>query len=277
MTFETFLNLPAQVAARIGFTHSAFPADCVSPNLMSIEGVEEFPGFGGTGFFARRGDAVFYITARHCLTKQDDVDIASLATQLHIPYTLTGSTRSTDDYVQFAEVLSLKHDSADIPGQFVDVLVLTIRRPRSAVLYASLIQRAVKLPPNGRWLDSFVAHPMVKDDLKATKGIRFTVIGYPEHGTDTQITYPEGAPIEIVTQVAEFSGYLSEGTGPDRLMLNDVSWKGDLNGFSGSPVIVQFRNSERNNYALAGMMVSGGAQKAQFVRISLITEALKLA
>ena len=32
---------------------------------------------------------------------------------------------------------------------------------------------------------------------------------------------------------------------------------------------------QRFNYALAGMLVSGSAQKAQFIKISLITEALK--
>lgn len=108
-----------QMRAQISFVHQVYPVDCVSPNLMSVEGIEVFPGFGGTGFFARRGDEVFYVTARHCLTKQQDVEIASLAARLHIPYTLTESTRTTDDYVQFDKVISLKHDSDDIAGQFL--------------------------------------------------------------------------------------------------------------------------------------------------------------
>ena len=58
-------------------------------------------------------------------------------------------------------------------------------------------------------------------------------------------------------------------------MLNHVSWLGDLIGSSGSPVIVGFRNDEGRNYVLAGMLVSGGAQSAQFIRISLITEVPK--
>jgi hypothetical protein len=58
-------------------------------------------------------------------------------------------------------------------------------------------------------------------------------------------------------------------------MLYDVSWDGDLNGFSGSPVILEFKSEDGRNYALAGMLVSGGAKKAQFIRISLITQALK--
>jgi hypothetical protein len=260
---------------KISFVHPAYPTDCVSPNLMSVEGIEEFPGFGGTGFFARRGNEIFYVTARHCLTNQPDADIASLAARLHVPYSLTASSVTTNDYVQFDEVISLKHDSDDIPGQFVDVLVMTIRRPAEPGLYETLLARAVKLPPNGRWLDNFVQHPTVKPDFDSGKGIRFTAIGYPKEGTASNIEYPEGQPVEIVTQAAKIDGHLGKGTGIDRYMLNDVSWDGDLNGFSGSPIFVGFRNEEGDNYALAGMLVSGGPKKAQFIRISLVTEALK--
>lgn len=260
---------------QISFVHPEYPADCVSPNLMSVEGIEEFPGFGGTGFFGRRGNEVFYVTARHCLTKQRDIDIASLAARLHIPYTLTASTHTTDDYVQFDDVISLKHDSEDIPGQFVDVLVMTIHRSASGSHYEKLLTRAVKLPPIGGWLDNFVQHSAVKADFDNGKGIRFTAIGYPSEGTTTKIEYPEGRAAEIVTQSAKIFGHLGKGTGPDRYMLNDVSWDGDLNGFSGSPVIVGFKNEDGSNYALAGMLVSGGPKKVQFIRISLIMEALK--
>lgn len=265
----------AKLRERISFVHKEYPADCISPNLMSIEGIEEFPGFGGTGFFARREDIVFYITARHCLSKLHNVDIARLAARLHIPYSLTGSTLTTTDYVQFGEVISLKHDSDDIPGSFVDVVVLTINRIAMPSLYDKLRARSVKLPPSGQWLENFVHHPVAKDDYESGKGILFTAIGFPKDGTASKIEYPDGQPVEIVTQSAKFSGYLGRGSGPDRYMLNDVSWQGDLNGFSGSPVIVGFRNGDEGGYALAGMIVSGGAQKAQFIKISLITEALK--
>lgn len=82
---------PEAMRQKFSFVHLTYPTDCVSPNLMSLEGIEEFPGFGGTGLFARRGDEVFYVTARHCLTKLPDAEIASLAARLHIPYTLAGS------------------------------------------------------------------------------------------------------------------------------------------------------------------------------------------
>lgn len=155
------------------------------------------------------------------------------------------------------------------------VLVMTIHRPADSGLYEKLLARAVKLPPNGGWLDNFAQHPTVKADFDSGKGIRFTAIGYPSEGTVSKIEYPEGQPVEIVTQSAKVDGHLGKGTGSDRYMLNDVSWDGDLNGFSGSPIIVGFKNADGHNYALAGMLVSGGPKKAQFIRISLVTEALR--
>lgn len=265
----------ALVRQNISFVHSNYPTECVSPNLMSLEDLEEFPGFCGTGFFARRHDEVFYVTARHCLSKQTDADIASLVARLHIPYRLTCTTATTNDYVQFDEVISLKHDSDDIPGQFLDVLVITISRSTDASLYQTLLARAVKLPPNGQWLDNFVQHPNVNTDFNNGKGILFTAIGYPKNGTASNIEYHEGQAVEILTQSAKIEGHLGKGTGIDRYMLKDVSWEGDLDGFSGSPIIVGFENENGYNYALAGMLVSGGPKKAQFIRISLITEVLK--
>ena len=266
---------PQKMREHISFVHRTYPAECVSPNLMSLESHEDYPGFGGTGFFVRRGNDVFYMTARHCLTKQQDIDIAGLATRMHIPYTLTGSTRTTSDYVQFNEVISLRHNSEDIPGKFVDVIVLTIHRPADVSLYEKLLARAVKLPPNGGWLDNFVQHPTVKPDFDSGKGVLFTAIGYPSGGTASKIVYHDGQPTEIITQSAKFTGYLGKGDGPDRYKLNNVSWEGNLDGFSGSPVFVGFKDNYGLKYGLAGMLVSGGQKIAQFIRISLIMEALR--
>ena len=262
--------------AQISFVHSEYPAACASPNLISANGHEAYPGFSGTGFFAKRGNAVFYITARHCLTKDEDgAVVAEAAARLHVPYALEAKTHSTDDYVQFDEVLSAKHECDDIPGSYVDVLLLTVRKPADASLFNILLKRAVKLPPSGEWLDRFIKHPVAKDDFELGNRIRFTVIGYPYHGTASNIDYPDGKPVEIVTQAAKFSGYLGKGVAPDRYKLNEVDWSADLNGFSGSPVIVGFRDSDGDKYALAGMIVTAGPQLVQFIRVSWIAAILK--
>ena len=256
------------------FVHSRYPGDCASPNVFTSEGLDAFPGFFGTGFFARRGDEVFYITARHCLTRDCEADIASIAARLHIPYSLTGTTQTSEDCVEFEDIISLGHNSDEVPGAFLDFVVLTVRRSRVPGLHEKLLARAVKLPPAGAWLDQFMAHPLVRDGVDARSGIVCTIVGYPREGTASGIDYPDALPVEIVSQSVRISGRLAAVAGFDRYRLDDISWVGDLDGLSGAPVTVDLPVGEGRNYALAGMVVTGGAGKMHFIRIGLIVEAL---
>ncbi|WP_316679422.1 hypothetical protein [Ralstonia chuxiongensis] len=116
---------------KISFVHTEFPANCISPNIVVENGWEQYPRRLGTGFFARREDKVYYLTARHCLTKDQKADIAKIAARLHIPFSPHGSTRKEDDYVEFSSAISLKHDSEDIPGELIDLVVLEINIPQN--------------------------------------------------------------------------------------------------------------------------------------------------
>ncbi|WP_417067109.1 hypothetical protein [Niveibacterium terrae] len=262
---------------KISFVHPGLPNGCISPNILTEADLEEFPGMAGTGFIARRGDRLYYITARHCLTKDHKTDIGVLAARLHIPFRLEGRTVTTSDYVQFEHALSLKHDSEDLPGELIDLLVLLISKPVKEKDRKHLLFRAVKLPPTGQWLDGFFEQSLVQESISDGRGPKFTVIGYPKYGTSSEISYPEksGDSLEVKTQAAKFHGYLAEGFCPDRFKLTGVTWEHDLNGFSGSPVFVAFNNEHGPQYGLAGMLVTGGNGMAQFIKISVITQALK--
>ena len=262
----------------ISFLHSGYPIGCISPNFLTQEGWERFPQRLGTGFFTRRAEKIYYLTARHCLTKLPDADVAQLAARLHIPFFLEGHTSSSDDYVSFEEAILLKHNSQDIPGDLVDLVVLSVAKPKKDRNWKHLLSRAAKLPPTGDWLDNFMAHPLARGPIATGTGIILSGMGYPYESTMTDITYSENEhePHEIVTQAAKFTGNLSYGSSPDRLMLNNISWDHDLNGFSGSPVFVGYKSEHGPQYALAGMVVSGGGAKAQFIKISIITKAFQI-
>lgn len=212
------------------------------------------------------------------MTKQADADIAQLAARLHIPFFLEGRTSSSNDYVSFEEAIFLKNNSEDIPGDFIDIVVLAVAKPKIERNWKQLLSRAAKLPPTGDWLDNFIAHPLARVAIATGAGIVLSGIGYPYESTMTDITYPENEnePHEIVTQSAKFTGNLSDGSYPDRLMLNNVSWDHDLNGFSGSPVFLGYKNEHGPQYALAGMVASGGGAQAQFIKISIITKAFQI-
>ncbi|MCS6508865.1 hypothetical protein NX907_25080, partial [Burkholderia thailandensis] len=85
------------------------------------------------------------MTARHCLTKDQKEDIAKIAARLHIPFALQGSTGKEDDYVEFSSAISLKHDSEDIPGELIDLVVLEVNIPQDGKKRKQLLHRSVKL------------------------------------------------------------------------------------------------------------------------------------
>ncbi|WP_157640799.1 hypothetical protein [Burkholderia ubonensis] len=261
---------------KISFVHTGFPTNCISPNILTEEGWEQYPRRLGTGFFVRREDKLYYLTARHCLTKDQKANIAKIAARLHIPFILQGSTRAADDYVEFSGAISLKHDSEDIPSELIDLIVLEVNMPQDGKKRKQILHRSVKLPPLGEWLDNFVNHSITKDALDKARGIVLSGIGYPYEGTETDISYPDGQPVEIVTQAAKFTGHLTLGSSPDRLMLEHVNWDEDLNGFSGSPVFVGFKSKHGNHYALARMLVTGGGGRIQFIKIGIITKSFQI-
>jgi len=260
------------------FPHSEFPINCISPNFLVSDGWEQYPRRLGTGFFARRAEKIYYITARHCLSNDPNANINSLIAGLHIPIYLEGSTASSSDYVSFGEMVTIKHNSQDIPGNFLDLVVLSVVEPINSQKWESLLSRAAKLPPTGEWLDNFMAQSRVRDLIAAGESIEFSCIGYPYESTLTDINYPdhENEQLRIVTQSVKFTGNLSPGTYSDRLMLTNLSWVNDLNGFSGSPVFVSYPSESGCMHALAGMVVSGGACKVQFLKIGIICQAFKI-
>lgn len=258
------------------FLHSGLPRYCICPNILVEKGLENFPRRAGTGFVARRGEDLFYITARHCLTKDHRAKVEEYANNLLVPYALVGQTKTSECFARFTKTYSLRHVSDDIPGEMIDLVAFSIAEPKKPKQFRQLISRAVKIPPSGEWFSEFVRISRAKRSLNTWMNPRLIVIGYPDEGTGTSINYPlttrEG--INIDAHPGKFDGFLVEGSGPDRHKLVDISWEHSLNGFSGSPVFVGFRNENGHQYALAGMAITGGGQKVEFIKMSVITQAL---
>lgn len=59
-------------------------------------------------------------------------------------------------------------------------------------------------------------------------------------------------------QPAKISGFVEMADGVDKLKFKCKDWAWDMGGFSWSPVIVGLKNENGSQYALAGMLVSGG-------------------
>lgn len=252
--------------AKISFVHSGVP-DCTSPIVSYHRDYPEYVGIHGTGFFARKLNTVVFITARHCLTRDHQADIADLASRLLIPYERHGTKLTRDDYVEFSDVYSFHHSNPDIPGEYVDLIILRANVIDKSKQHKRLMARAVKLPPSGNWFDEFTRNSLVEEAFLNGGRIPLLVIGYPLDQTATEVT----AEKVIQVQRVFTSGYLKPGFYPHTMGINDIVWEHDLNGFSGSPVFIQFRNRKGTpQQVLVGMIVTGGNNQAQFIRISQI-------
>lgn len=253
-------------ASKIPFIHSGVP-DCTSPIVSYHSDYPEYVGIHGTGFFARKLDTVVFITARHCLTNNNQADIADLASRLLIPYVRSGMKLARDDYVEFSDVYSFHHSNPEIPGEYVDLVILRANVATGSKQHKKLMARAVKLPPAGNWFDEFTRNALVQEALLNGGKIPLLVIGYPLDQTATEVTPDKVIQVQKVIT----AGYLQPGFYPHTMGMNNIVWEHNLNGFSGSPVFIQFRNRKGTpQQALVGMIVAGGNMQAQFIRISQI-------
>jgi hypothetical protein len=248
------------------FVHSGLP-DCSSPIVSHPDGHPDILGVHGTGFFARKGNSVIFITARHCLTNGNDEALLEATSRLRIPYHLHGLKTSQNDFVQFDTVYSFSHELDEIPGVYVDFVVLTITVQPRTWQDKRLRSRAVKLPPTGNWLENFAHLAAALPGLVNHGNVQLVTIGYLQEGTLTEISEAG----QISTQSAKAIGTLRRGVYPHTMTMADITWQSNLNGFSGSPVFFAYRSKDGIQCALAGILVTGGNRQGQFIRISEIT------
>lgn len=267
------------------FLHSGYPKDCVAPLILSTPVNLDCPAMSGTGFFARRGRQIYFVTARHCFgmsANNSNEDWEAIIAAISLPFKQNIQTNNEKDYVQFSQVISICANDSDIPGKYLDVVFLEINSNMAAESQLKeLLRRAIKLPPTGEWLESFVDRLLEpkKNIVPAVGGGQsFTAMGFPYAGTASKIEYLDQDSSNLTNlihmQPANINGSVEKGDSADRLKFKCYNWSHDMGGFSGSPVIVGFKNENGPQYALAGMLVSGGsAGVAQFLKISFMVKA----
>ncbi|WP_152601892.1 hypothetical protein [Burkholderia paludis] len=258
---------------KISFIHTGYPSECVAPNLFIEKGFEDYPYIRGTGFFARRGRQLFYITAKHCLEGHNNLSVTEAAERLRVLAPYNKRHINKNDYISFDNIVLLKDTYSPVLGELADVVIFPIDILKSEKQRKILLSRAVKIPPAGDWLNDFIRLPLTQSDIAAERGIVFSCIGYPTSGTGTDFLNFKNNDNTVILQAAKFTGHLALSGGDDRLKLANISWQNDLDGFSGSPVFVGHKNENGQHYALAGMLVTGGARQTHFLKINVIAQA----
>lgn len=260
------VDLIEKMGQKISFLHSGLP-NCTSPIVSHIVGYPEYPFMHGTGFFARKGNALLFITARHCLTKSGQDDVPSIASRLQIPYKLSGYKSHRGDFVEFDSIYQFKSPLENSPDDYVDFVILTIKVTPKSWQDKHMRSRAAKLPPTGEWLEIFTRHQIVEQALLTGTEIPLVAVGYPHEGTLNGIDDNGG----IIVQRVLTSGFLRNGTLAHTMYIDDIKWDHDIGGFSGSPIFLRYTNQNGIQYALVGMIILGSHKKAHFIPISLIT------
>lgn len=255
------------------FHHSGIPRSCIAPLVRVTPEAAAYPGASGTGFFAKARGELFFFTALHCLeSPTGSLSADEAAQQLLIPYRTDGSLRHPDDYVRFDNLTRLAEGPART--SFFDVAALHVTPGRTAN-HRHLLSRAAKLPPSGLWLDEFASLDQAAQWMHQRGSLPATVIGYPNEGTGTAISYPDDHcnTLTIEAQPAEFLGHLRPSPLDHCMLLDGSTWPRSHSGFSGSPVFFQWDSPHGRLSTLAGMIICGNSSSLHFVGISTLVRA----
>lgn len=239
------------------------------------DGYEEYPAIQGTGFFCSKNGSIFYVTARHCLTKDHRRDVAEFAVLLRIPYTETNEFDKKT--VAFDSVFSVTHQSEEIPGTYLDAVAFRVSESIGPELMSVLLQRSIHLPPSGEWFNNFIHSDIAKPAYEEGNKIPLIGMGFPLAEPYSQVYYPndESELTEINVKAISFKGEIGKGIYADRVKLNDITWPGNMDGMSGSPMFVHFTLNGKEAFALAGMLVTASGGSGQLIRIDVLSQLFK--
>ncbi|MHB8562410.1 MAG: hypothetical protein ACYDDA_00420 [Acidiferrobacteraceae bacterium] len=256
-------------ASHPSFSHCELP-DCSAPIVSHYAGLI---GIHGTGFFVSRGTRLLFLTAKHCLGGAH-TSYADVASHLLIPYRSDPSGRIPDsDLVRFTEVSFAQCPSLEselLKDGDLDIALLPVCEMKSASKHQHLMSRAAMLPPTGNWLEEHIAEARRGDFLSY---IRFSVSGFPTHGTATEVDYDSS---NLTVQGAHLqASYAGTGDYPHTVRCKfdeDAGPIQNLDGLSGAPVFVHYGTKPERRYALAGMMIRGNYPNGQFVTVRWFTD-----
>ncbi len=260
---------------RATFWHSGVP-DCADAMVSWIDGGKRpLLGIHGTGFFVRRDNRVAFVTSRHCLGAPG-ADYDEVVRHLAIPY--HGFKRpargllTPRDWVRFdAYAIPTADPGSDaffLDGD-LDIAILRVS-VADARTEKRLRSRAAKLPPKGDWFaESFAI-------LGNNRPGDAIVLGFPREGTATSVDYDNGG---VMVQGARYQGrFGGPGNFPHTWRVKfpgSAAPDRTLDGVSGGPVFLQWRNEYGVMSALAGMMIRGVFPDGQFIDVSWLAKSLR--
>ena len=237
------------------YLHKILPPGVVCPIMLDTP---SFPGcnfMSGTGFFVQFSDNnhVFFITARHCVVGNDNLPYGFL----NVPFKSDGKTKQP---IILKNVLTTQDKDGT---SYEDVLIFVIDDAHEEQM-KELRERRLRL----------VHRDCAETILCETLGspTKLTVLGFP--GTDKKgIDYDTQ---EAFAETRSFRGELAKRKG-EEFALEKIDWKdnrGDLSGFSGSPVVCLYSTPVGIQPIPVGVLITGSNNIARFLSINIATDTI---
>ena len=251
------------------------PFCAISPNIISDKeiGISYLSGTGFFVYFPPFETCIFYITARHCIVK-NNIDIKSVEIYLKIQYfCIKRPEFNSFGIVKLDNCISIRENQEVEEDE--DILIFTVDYEGSELKRHALLQRSLKL-----WHQDDVTNFLEAVSSSKNEG-KVRVIGFPS-ASDTGIDYDENMNIKQLTiQPRGFNGY-AEKDGNNIYKIIDTNWKEKrLEGFSGSPVLAlcAYKDiffNEKVKVGVVGVVLTGSNtnKMVKFININIATQAI---
>ena len=256
----------------VDLLHDTLPTECVNANTIACPELLYFPGISGTGFLARQGEKVFYFTAMHCLRAGPAVPKPQLPT-LMVPIRHTGKTSAPEDFLSFASVHTIEQYLDGEWYDTVDVIACEVELPQVGADRNHILGRCAYLPPNGAWLEDFLASEDGQRQLR-TGELSAVAIGFSRASSNNSVDYDSpDADAVISTEAVVLPCLVSQSLQPSCIAIWPLAPEVSCSGFSGAPVFARVEAYGQSRYALLGIVITGSKTHLNVLRLTALTEA----
>lgn len=235
----------------ISNTSKYIPYECISSIMIEHEELPEYPFYSGTGFYSffPPHEDIFFITAKHCILN----DSNELMGKIKVSLKADGICKKA---VIFKEILT--GGDLERPDEIEDIAVLVVgdmsREDRNYIISKALRLRHQNCVNN------------IIDYIIRFKG-NIRTVGFPSVSKD--ISYEES---KAEQQPRGFHGkIIAKGEFKNWYRFVISNWKdGNLEGFSGSPILELIKINDKVLSVPIGVMVT----ESQFISINFATNLI---
>lgn len=235
-------------------TAELIPYDAVAPILI-FDKNQEILFYSGTGFFVKflPYSNIFFVTAKHCIKSDDNIDYGKIYVHA-MPKSLC------TDFVLFSKYII----GGKSKSYFDDVAILEVDKKDNN--YENIKKRSIRLIHQNDVL-------YILDDAVSNNRHKLRTVGFPS--VDTKY-------IDYEKNIAVFQprGFYGDSIRyeHDMYSMKNLNWgdnEGNLNGFSGAPVI-EFIPSKGGGWEPipVGIITNGGNGVAWFISINIVTDLI---